>query len=53
MYQSGLRLFLVYSVLPADSGEALSQTGGKRQGLLETGPMVWHFPMPLSMTTRD
>jgi len=40
MYQSGRRQFLAYSVLPTDSGEALSQTGGKRQGLLETRPVV-------------
>ena len=50
MYQSGRRNFLVYSVLPTDYGEALSQTGGKRQGFLETGPVGWHFPRRLSMT---
>ena len=32
---------------------ALSQTGGKWQGWLKTGPVVWRFPMPLSMTPGD
>jgi len=45
MYQSGQRQSLAYSVLPTDSGEALSQMGDKRQGLLETGPVVWNLPM--------
>jgi len=42
--------FLVYSVLPTDYGVALSQTGDKRQGWPKIEPVVWHFPMPLSMT---
>ena len=47
--QSGRRQFLVYSVLPTDYGVALSQTGDKRQGWPKTGPVAWHFLMPLPM----
>ena len=43
-------LSLQYSVLPTDYGVTLSQTGDKRQGWPKTGPVLWHFPMPLSMT---
>jgi len=53
IYQSRRRQFLIYSVLPADYGVALSQTGGERQGLLETGPVVWRLPVPFSMTPVD
>ena len=50
MCQSGRCQFLVYSALPTDYGIALSQTGDKRQGWPKSGPVAWHFPMPLSTT---
>jgi len=53
MYKSDRRQFLFASVLPTDSGVALSQTRDKRHGWLKTVPVVWHFPMSLFITPGD